>query len=55
MEEKTVCITESRQKLHEKEKRLLEFIRRLGYGEITIRVQDGLPVMIEKATEKVKL
>ena len=28
--------------LHEKEKRLLGFIRRLGYGEITIRVQDGL-------------
>jgi hypothetical protein len=55
MEEKTAYITKSRQKLHEKEKRLLEFIRRLGYGEITIRVQDGLPVMIEKATEKVKL
>jgi len=41
--------------LHEKEKRLLEFIRQLGYGEVTIKVQDGLPVMIEKATEKVKL
>ena len=38
MEEKTVYITESRQKLHEKKKRLLEFIRRLGYGEITIRL-----------------
>jgi len=48
-------ITYTSQKLHEKEKRLLEFIRRLGYGEITIKVQDGLPVMIEKATEKVKL
>ena len=55
MEEKTVYITESRQKLHEKEKRLLEFIRRLGYGEITIKVQDGVPVMVEKMTEKVKL
>lgn len=43
------------QKLHEKEKRLLEFIRRLGYGEITIRVQDGLPVMVERVKEKVKL
>ena len=43
------------QKLHEKEKRLLEFIRRLGYGEILIKVQDGLPVMIERATEKIKL
>lgn len=43
------------QKLHEKERRLLEFIRRLRYGEITIKVQDGLPVMVERATEKVKL
>lgn len=43
------------EKLHEKEKRLLEFIRQLGYGELVIKVQDGLPVMIERATEKVKL
>ncbi len=48
-------ITYTSQKLHEKEKRLLEFIRRLGYGELVIKVQDGLPVMIEKTTEKVKL
>lgn len=41
--------------LHEKEKRLIEFIRQLGYGEIVIKVQDGLPVMVEKATEKVRL
>lgn len=41
--------------LHEKEKRLIEFIRQLRYGEITIKVQDGLPVMVEKAMEKVKL
>lgn len=44
-----------KKELHEKEKRLLAFIRQLRYGEITIKVQDGLPVMIEKATEKVKL
>lgn len=42
-------------KLHEKELKLLEFIRQLKYGEVTIKVQDGLPVLIEKATEKVKL
>lgn len=42
-------------KLHEKELKLLAFIRRLGYGEIVIKVQDGLPVMVEKMTEKVKL
>jgi hypothetical protein len=44
-----------KQELHEKEKRLLEFIRQLGHGELVIKVQDGLPVMIERATEKVKL
>lgn len=52
---KRIIKTESRQKLHEKEKRLLEFIRQLGHGEILIKVADGLPQMIERATEKVKL
>lgn len=42
-------------RLHDKEKKLIDFIRRLKYGEVTIKVQDGLPIMIEKATEKVKL
>jgi hypothetical protein len=41
--------------INEKEKKLIEFIRQLGYGEVVIKVQDGLPVMIEKAMEKVKL
>ena len=43
------------EKLHEKEKKLLEFIQELQYGEVTIKVQDGLPVMIERVKEKVKL
>jgi hypothetical protein len=42
-------------KIHEKEKKLLEFIQELQYGEVTIKVQDGLPVMIERVKEKVKL
>jgi len=41
--------------LHEKERNLIKFIQELQYGEVTIKVQDGLPVMVEKATEKVKL
>lgn len=41
--------------LHEKERRLLELIRQLGYGEILIKVADGLPQTIERTTEKVKL
>lgn len=40
---------------HEKEKKLIKFIRELQYGEVTIKVQDGLPVMVERAKEKVKL
>lgn len=55
MQEKQQNRQLEQQKLHEKEKRLLEFIRCLGYGEILIKVQDGLPMMIEKATEKIKL
>jgi hypothetical protein len=41
--------------LHEKERRLLEFIRQLGHGELVIKVQDGLPVLIEEGIKKVKL
>jgi hypothetical protein len=41
--------------LREKEKKLIEFIRELEFGEVTIKVQDGLPVMVERAKEKVKL
>lgn len=44
-----------RAELSEKEKNLIEFIRGLKFGEIIIKVQDGLPQMIERATEKVKL
>ena len=43
------------EKLHEKEQKLLEFIRELGFGEVTIKVQDGLPVLIEESIKKVKL
>lgn len=42
-------------KLREKELKLIKIIRQLGYGELVIKVQDGVPVMIERATEKVKL
>ena len=55
MKEREKYYTKNSIQLHEKEKRLIEFIRRLGYGEVTIKVQDGLPVMVERATEKVKL
>lgn len=37
------------------EEKLLVFIRGLKYGEVTIKVQDGLPVLIERAREKIKL
>lgn len=40
---------------HEKERKLIEFIRELQFGELVIKVQDGLPVMVERAKEKVKL
>lgn len=55
MEELAKYEVRKAKRLDDKERRLLEFIRQLGYGEVVIKVQDGLPVMVERATEKVKL
>lgn len=55
MERNGIYKTDNRGPLHLKEIRLLEFIHQLGHGEVTIKVQDGLPQMIEKSLEKVKL
>ena len=46
----TAQVEVSRQELH-----LLLFIRRLGYGELTVKVQDGVPLFVEKACQKTKL
>jgi hypothetical protein len=40
--------------LHPVEKRFVEYLRRLRYANLEVKVQDGLPVMAEKVTEKVK-
>lgn len=42
-------------KLNEKEKKLIELIRRTGYGEIRIIVRDGQPVQVEEVKRSVKL
>lgn len=35
---------------------LMDMCRELGYGEIErLKIQDGLPVFVEKITEKIKL
>ena len=39
----------------QKDVALIKYIRKLQYGEILLKVQDGRPVMIEEATKKVKL
>lgn len=40
--------------LHEKERNLIKFIRELQFGEVTIKVQDGLPQGAEEGIKKVK-
>ena len=40
--------------LHPTEKRFLEYVRSMGHGTMEIKVQDGLPVMAEKVSIKVK-
>ena len=35
---------------------LIELCERLGYGEIEkLKIQDGLPVLVEMTTQKIKL
>ena len=34
---------------------LIEFCEKNPYSEITLKVQDGIPVLIEKAVNKIKL
>lgn len=46
----TAQVEVSRQELH-----LLLFIRQLGYGELTVKVQDGVPLFVEKACQKIRL
>ncbi len=40
--------------LTEKEDKLIEFCRKMGYGECTLFVQDGEPVRVEQPIKSVK-
>lgn len=42
-------------KFTDKEKRLVKQIRKLGFGEIKIIVQDGIPIRIEEMKKSIKL
>ncbi len=41
--------------LNEQEKRLLEMIREMNYGELRIFVSDGKPVRVEEIKKSIKL
>jgi len=40
--------------LHPAERRLIQYLRELQFGEVNLKVQDGLPVIAERVREKVK-
>ena len=39
----------------EKERKLIEYLRKIPYGEVTIFLHDSEPVKIEIAKEKIQL
>lgn len=41
--------------LSDKEKKLIELLREIKYGEVVIFIQDGKPVRIEETKRSVKL
>ena len=49
-----MIITELRQ-LYKEDLKLIEIIRSIGYGEITIKIKDKKPVIIEKGVMTIKL
>ncbi len=42
-------------KINEKEKKLIEMIRNIEYGEIRVVIQDKLPIRIEELKKSIKL
>ena len=41
--------------LRDEEIRLIQYLRRLGYGDVYVRVQDGTPVFLHDIVKKIKL
>ena len=49
-----MIITELRQ-LYKEDLKLIEIIRSIGYGEITIKIRQGCPVVVESGIKTIKL
>lgn len=41
--------------MHPNEERLLEYLREIKYGEVTVKVHDGIPVVVVESQKKIKL
>jgi len=39
----------------EKEKKLLDILREIGYGEVVVTIKGGIPVHIEEIKKSIKL
>ncbi|WP_032123151.1 MULTISPECIES: DUF2292 domain-containing protein [Clostridium] len=48
-------MNEKSYQLNEKEEKLLKIIKEVGFGEIKVIVQDGLPIRIEEVRKSIKL
>ena len=46
---------QNRGKYTEKEEKLLDLIRNIGFGEIRIYIADGQPVRVEELKKSIKL
>lgn len=49
------CMKKTKEPLSEKEEKLIELIRSIGYGEIKIIVQAEQPIRIEEIKKSIKL
>ena len=51
----TYDIRDSERTLSEKEKKLIEIIRKVDFGEVVIHLENKEPVRIEKIKQSIKL
>jgi len=48
-------VTSNNQQISPEWERLIRVAMRVGYGQLTVKLQNGKPVMVEQVTKQVKL
>lgn len=48
-------VNENNQQISQEWERLIKVAVRVGYGQLTVKLQNGKPVLVEQVTKQIKL